>query len=278
LQLTPVYGDRPIISVESHRPAVHRVISQRRRLEGLLGALSEDEWTHPSRCEGWSVHDVVTHLVSTNTFWAISIQSGLAGQPTRFLADFDPMASPAQLVAAQRGRPAAATLEQFIAGNTALAEVVGAVRDDDWDRLAEAPPGHVPIRLVADHALWDAWVHERDIALALGRSPTVEVDEVIAALRYCAALGPAFMLSLGTTREGAAEVVVSDPSDRFVVAIEGDHVRVHAGPAPEGAPVLRTDAVGLLEALSIRAAGPASPVVSWLSAGLAAVFDRVPSG
>ena len=33
------------------------------------------------------------------------------------------------------------------------------------------------VRLLAHHALWDAWVHERDIALPLGRTPDVEPDD-----------------------------------------------------------------------------------------------------
>ena len=51
--------------------------------------------------------------------------------------------------------------------------------------------------MVAHHALWDCWVHERDIVLPLGLPTAIEPDEVRACLRYAAALSPAFAISSG---------------------------------------------------------------------------------
>jgi uncharacterized protein (TIGR03083 family) len=38
--------------------------AEREDLRDLLGSLSEDQWRAPSLCEGWSVRDVVAHLLS----------------------------------------------------------------------------------------------------------------------------------------------------------------------------------------------------------------------
>jgi uncharacterized protein (TIGR03083 family) len=253
-------------------------MQQRRRLEAALADLSEEEWHHPSRCDGWSVQDVVTHLVSTNGFWALSIQSGLAGEPTRFLGAFDPVATPAQLVDKEQGTPVADTLEQLVTSNAALADAVAALDDAGWSAIAEAPPGHVPIRLVADHALWDAWVHERDILLPLDRTPVEDPDEVLTCLRYGAALGRAFELCSGTAAPGAVVVTVHEPDAELVVAVDGDVVRVHDGPAPEGAVRCEGPAVELLEMLSTRDVGRAVPSeIGQLTAGLATVFDQPPT-
>lgn len=279
MQLTPRYGDRPVLSVEVAGAGDHPILRQRRRLEATLRDLPEADWHRPSRCEGWTVQDVVAHLAGTNGFWAVSIGAGLAGQPTEFLATFDPVATPAQMVHDRQGAPVAATLAELAASGAALEAAVSALDEAGWSTLAEAPPGHLPIRLVADHALWDCWVHERDILLPLGRTPVVEADEVRACLHYGAALGRAFRVCRGGTEEGAMVVEVTDPDDRFVVQVEGDHVSVHGGPAPEGAPVLRSDAVTLVELLSIRDIGvPTPPEVGWLAAGLADVFDQPSAG
>jgi uncharacterized protein (TIGR03083 family) len=48
------------------------LLRQRRRLAALLGSLDDQQWATTSRCEQWSVQDVVAHLVSTNQFWAFS--------------------------------------------------------------------------------------------------------------------------------------------------------------------------------------------------------------
>src|SRR3954454_5859829 len=53
------------------REDVWRAIDdQRRRLVELLEHLSDDEWGHPSLCEGWTVRQVAAHVALQNTTWA----------------------------------------------------------------------------------------------------------------------------------------------------------------------------------------------------------------
>ncbi|MEX2292875.1 MAG: maleylpyruvate isomerase family mycothiol-dependent enzyme [Acidimicrobiales bacterium] len=275
MQLTPRYDGPTVLSIEVRDEGTHPVMRQRRRLEARLQDLDAADWQRPSRCTGWTVQDVVTHLTSTNTFWAISIQAGLAGNPTRFLASFDPVASPAQLVEQARGTSVSETLRQFSEGVDAMADALDAVGADGWDVLAEAPPGHLPIRLVADHALWDAWIHERDILLPLGQDPATEDDEIRCSLRYAAGLGRAFALSRGDRDARAMVIETTDPPDRIVVVAGDDVVRIHGGSAPEGSMHLSGDSVALAELLSIREVDvPAPPGLDWLTAGLATVFDN----
>jgi uncharacterized protein (TIGR03083 family) len=251
------------------------VTQQRQRLASVLAELSADEWAHPSRCAGWTVQDVVTHLVSTNGFWALSITSGLTGEPTRFLGSFDPVVTPAQLVDQVQGTPVADTLEQLVATNEALAAALEGLDEAGWASLAEAPPGHLPIRLVADHALWDSWVHERDILLPLGRTPVEDREEVRTCLRYGAALGTALELCAGAVAPRAIGLRGHEPDVELVVAVDGDVVRVQDGPAPDGAPCCAGSAVELLEMLSTRDVGaPVPREIGRLTVGLATVFDQ----
>src|SRR3954454_8503809 len=101
--LTPRYDALPIVAVEVRNVGPHPVMAQRRRLGETLSSLTDEQWAHPSRCEGWTVQDVISHLSSTNGFWAFSIRAGVSGEPTRFLSTFDPGASPAELAARDRG-------------------------------------------------------------------------------------------------------------------------------------------------------------------------------
>jgi uncharacterized protein (TIGR03083 family) len=276
--LTPRYAGPPLIAVDERDPGPHPVVQQRRRLEALLADLSEEEWQAPSRCDEWTVQEVVAHLDSVNGFFALSIAQGLAGEPTRFLASFDPVATPAELVERTRGATPAATFDAFRASNDAFLGAVGQLDGAGWDAIAESPPGHVPIRLLADHALWDSWVHERDIGQPLGRATVEDAAEVVTSLRYAAALGRGFDLSSGRAVAGDTVLEVTDPEARVVVSVDGDQVRTHAGAAREGAPVARLGAVPLLEMLSIRDAGePVPDVVAGLTAGLATVFDQAPA-
>lgn len=273
--LQPRYGDRPALVVAlPPTDGTHPVVGQRRRLQAILTAMGDDEWHHPSRCDDWSAQDVITHLTSTNQFWDLSIQRGLAGEPTQLLATFDPVASPAQLVTARAQDTPSDTLHAFITSNEALLASVEGLVDAQMEQLAEAPPGHLAVRHVLDHALWDGWVHERDILLPQGAATVEDADEIRTSLRYAAALGRAISLAAGGG-DGSAEVLATDPDDRFVVTVQGDQVRVHDGLPPADVHRLDGAAVDLLEMLSMRDTGRSRPAaVDWLSAGLALVFDR----
>ena len=273
--LSPRYDAPPLIVVEDRVPGLHPIVQQRRRLDALLSDLRDDEWGHPSRCDAWTVQDVITHLVSTNHFWLLSISQALAGDPTRFLASFDPVASPAQLVDQTRGTPWEETLAAYRTSNAELLAAVEALDEGGWGATGEAPPGHVPLSLVADHALWDCWVHERDIVLPLGRPPVEDEREILTCLRYAAALGQAFEVGQARGHGGAVVLEVTDPDARLVVAVGEDQVRVHDGDAPADAMQVDLPAVPLLEMLSRRDAGRPEPApVRWLAAGLATVFEE----
>jgi uncharacterized protein (TIGR03083 family) len=276
VQLNPRYGRPPALVIDTSLTDVAAPLTrQRRRLAELLSDLTDDQWAAPSRCEGWSTQDVVAHLVVTNQFWDFSMKAGLAGEPTRVLATFDPVASPAQMVEQVRSRTPAETLAQFVESNDAFLGTVATIADDQWATVAEAPPGHVALRAVALHALWDAWVHERDVALPLGIEAAEEPDEVAGSLQYAAALSPTFLATNGSVRTGHLSVRATDPDVSFVVAA-GPTVTVSDGTLPsDGALVLAGPAVALTEALSLRRPleQPVATSDRWLLEGLAEVFD-----
>ena len=210
-------------------------VRQRQRLVAALAGLTDDQWAHPSRCEGWSNRDVIVHLDSTNSFWAFSIASGLKGEPTRFLATFDPVASPAELVAGAQDLAATRSSTGSPPRPRRLTDLLGGLADDDWTTVAEAPPGHLAVSAVAHHALWDSWVHERDIFLPFGLAVDEEPDEIVACLRYGAALAPAFAVTNGDAGAGVWRVAVADPDAEFVVTV-GDEIEVPRRPGPRRRP------------------------------------------
>jgi uncharacterized protein (TIGR03083 family) len=46
-----------------HRDWMAAAEEEYRRLDGVLAALDPDDWRRPTDCAGWTVHDVVAHLV-----------------------------------------------------------------------------------------------------------------------------------------------------------------------------------------------------------------------
>ena len=279
MKVSPRYEGPQILSIDGPADDQAVVIArQRRRMESLLVDLTDDEWNAPSRCDGWTVQDVVAHLVGVNAFWEASVSAGLAGTPTRVLAAFDPVVHPAMMVDAMRAQTPREVLGQFVASNDGFLGALAPLGDDGWAILAESPAGHVSIRLLAYHALWDAWIHERDIAFPLGLTPAEEADELESSLRYAAAVGPALTISADDAFSGALGVIATDPDVHFTVDVAGS-VAVHDRVPTDDMPCLRGSAVELIEALSIRAPLPAGTCTEWhqLVNGLATVFDSAPA-
>lgn len=275
MKISPRYDGEPLVSLDGPADAIAvPLVRQRRRFAAALSTLTPEQWETPSRCEGWRVQDVAAHLAGVDRFWHHMIQSGLAGTPTRFLADFDPKVTPASLVDAVRARSPQETLAELVEASTTLCDDIESLDGDGWRAIGESPAGHVTMTTLAHHALWDCWVHERDVLLPLGLTPEEQPDEIIASLRYAAALGPMFSLQAGSDRTGALGVDVHDPDARFVVTVD-EEVQVRYDAAPPGALVLTGSAVDVLEALSMRApwSQPIPAGDAWLVSGLAEVFE-----
>ncbi len=275
MRLTPCYDGPPVLVVDGpvDDPSVP-LLRQRQRLGEVLAGLDEGQWATESRCADWSVQDVIAHLVGTNQFWAASMAAGLAGEPTRFLGSFDPVATPAAMVGGMRALTPGEVLARFLESNAALAAVVDDLDAGAWAALAEAPPGHVALHAVALHALWDAWIHERDVVLPLGLQAVEEPDEVAACLMYVAGVGPAFSVSRDRGRHGVLAVEATDPDLRLLVEA-GSTVHVRTGSASPGTPTLAGRAVDLVEALSFRAPLHHDLLedARWMVTGLGTVFD-----
>jgi uncharacterized protein (TIGR03083 family) len=275
VRLVPRYHYPPIISIEGATDSqLVPAVRQRRRTEALLVSLDNEEWTAPTRCEGWDVADVVAHLISVNTFWTLSITQGLAGTPTHYLEYFDPTVTPGELVAGMRGMPPFDLLNQLVASNDVLLDLIGHLDSAGWSKVAECPVGHFPRRLVIQHGLWDGWIHERDIALPLNRRTPVESDEVISSLVYATALGSAIALIRGESLMGEFALTTNDPATKWVVDVT-EGVAVRPGDAASTSPTLGGAAVDLAEALSLRVPLPSGAPKEWrhlLEGGLMAAF------
>jgi uncharacterized protein (TIGR03083 family) len=274
MRLVPRYEGPTILTLPGGGDVGGPFVRQRRRLEALFASLGDDDWRAPTRCESWSVQDVATHLAGVNGFFHSAIAAGLAGTPTRVLEGFDPKATPAALVdAASAGAPAD-TLAALVESDDALCELVAGLDDEQWSTIAEGPPGLVPVSLLVHHALWDSWVHERDVGLPLGRAVTEEPDEALACLRYVAGFGPAVALALGKAKPAAMVLETTDPEGLVAVEVT-DRVVVHDRPPADVAVVLRGSAVDLVEQLSARAPLTASVPDEhrWLVGTLAMVFE-----
>ena len=86
-----------------------------------------------------------------------------------------------------------------------------------WAAPGVSPVGHVRMRALAHHALWDSWIHERDIAMPLGLPLTEDAEEMELILRYAVGLSPSFHASIGADKTGVLAVEATEPDLSLVV-------------------------------------------------------------
>lgn len=132
------------------------VHAERAALVADLAAVSAEQWETPSLCPGWSVHDVVAHLVDN----ARTTRLGIVRAMVRARFDFD--RQNADGVRRERGATPAETLDRLRAVVT----------------RTTTPPAPLDSRLVEEV------VHGEDIRRPLGVAHTYAPTAVERALRY----------------------------------------------------------------------------------------------
>ncbi len=85
-------------------PTIH---AERRALADDLSGLDPSRWTEPSLCAGWSVHDVLAHLVATAKMTPLKFFAKFAGAGFNFGRFAD------KQIAAERAGGPQATLAEF---------------------------------------------------------------------------------------------------------------------------------------------------------------------
>ncbi|UWX95906.1 maleylpyruvate isomerase family mycothiol-dependent enzyme [Arthrobacter zhaoxinii] len=161
-------------------PTVH---NERQALINDLESLSPGQWTQPSLCPGWDIHDVLAHLVDTAKTTRLSFLRQMVA------AKFDFDTATAHGITRERAATPQATLAEFR-------------RIRESTRTAPAAPA---TRLV------EAIVHGEDIRRPLGLTGTYPSESVEAALQYQVKTGA----SLGGGKERALGFRLQAPDSQF---------------------------------------------------------------
>lgn len=143
----------------------HRVLSwtkdERLNLAGFLDGLDDGDWSVPSLCSGWTVHDVVAHLsLSTRSTLLGTLKAAIRAGGDWNRMEFD----------VARERAARFGPHELIAQ---IRETAGSAR-------------RAPLSSPLD-PLTDFLVHGQDIARPLGRTHPMPADQTVAALEHVVA-------------------------------------------------------------------------------------------
>lgn len=211
----------PVVAQAPQEPVVGLLAEEWRAISFLGAQLGAGDWDLPSECPGWTVRDVLAHIVGT--------ERSLLGEP----APSDPVTAEhvhnpvgalnEAWVASRRSVPGAELLSEFTEVTNRRLDELRRMGTERFDRPGPSPIGQVPYRDFMSVRLMDCWVHEQDMRVATGRpghgeGPVAELamDRIASAMGYVVAKkaaapeGSSVLFSLSGSAARAVGVVVRD--------------------------------------------------------------------
>ena len=228
---------------------------QHAELAALLDGLGDADWRRPTRCEGWTVADVVLHLAQTDELARASAQGRYADGLHVLAGGLTPGGNvddgAAAMVSRERGLPAAALRERWRTGAAALRDELAA---SDPHRRVDWVAGQLSARTLATTRLAECWIHTGDVAEAVG-APQEPTDRLEHIARLAWRTLPYAFARDGRQLSGPVAFMLRSPSGaewRFVP--DGEPATIIEGPGAELCLVAARRVVPA--ATSLRGSGP----------------------
>lgn len=235
------------------RPRLVALLSEQfGALDDLVSGLEEDRWRLPSPLPGWTVFDVLAHIIGTESM--LLGEKPPARDPGAPEVDVRTLSHVRNDIGAfneiwlqrLRPRPGAELLRLYREVTARRRAALAALDDEAWLAPTQSPVGEVPYARFMRVRLFDCWMHELDIADALG----TEVDEggargEVAFAEFAQAL-PRVLAKRGGAPAGALITLdVTGPLERSLHIEVADRARYVADPGRAATVVIEVDS-GLL--------------------------------
>lgn len=135
-------------------------------LDHLMRVQPAPAYDAATACPGWSVRDVISHL--------LGFEQMLRGEPVpQYHGQWpDYVRNPIgelneAVVAAHRGEPGLVVLDQFRAAAQRSLARLRELSDEQWERVGWSPEGERPYHRFMETRVVDSWIHLQDIRDAL---------------------------------------------------------------------------------------------------------------
>jgi uncharacterized protein (TIGR03083 family) len=177
------------LEARGREPVVGVLSEEWGAIASLCSSLSDDDWELPTDCPGWSVRDVLSHIVGT--------ERSLLGETPPKAPNHTPPhvknplgAANEAWVASRRSLPGRQVLGEFRDVTSRRLKDMRSWPPSRFEEIVPSPVGNVPYREFMSVRVMDCWVHEQDIRVATGRRGHVDGPGARIALdRLSSALG-----------------------------------------------------------------------------------------
>ncbi|HET6950528.1 MAG TPA: maleylpyruvate isomerase family mycothiol-dependent enzyme [Acidimicrobiales bacterium] len=193
-------------------PVRTALADEQRALSDLLGTLDGDGWRAPSRCEGWTVADVVLHLAQTNEMAVASLAGTFDEFIERMTGGAGPMASVDDGAALMVERERGASPDLLNARwEASAAELRAGFEAVDLHARVSWVAGELSAQTLATTRLAETWIHAGDVAAAFGPLPE-PTDRLWHIARLAWRTLPYAFARAGRTLSGPVAFVLSAPN------------------------------------------------------------------
>ena len=218
----------------TQEPVISILAEEWQSIETLVQVLGDGEWELPSECPGWTVRDVLSHL--------IGIERVLLGDPAPPPLTELPSHVENELgarneawVASRRSRPGPEVAREFREVTARRLAELRSWPESRFDEVGPSPVGEVPYREFMHVRVMDSWVHEQDIRVATGRpghdsgpAAQLSLDRLCSAMPFVvgkqvgAPEGSSVCFELRGSMPRRVDVVVLDGRAKVRDALEGE--------------------------------------------------------
>jgi uncharacterized protein (TIGR03083 family) len=194
-------------------------------IDQVVGDLPDAQWSQSTSLPGWSVHDIVAHVIGTESMLSgrgvpevdidVStlkhVRNDIGVMNERWVRKF-------------RGLSHAELLEQFRTTTASRREALTAMGEDQWHELTATPAGPDSYGRFMRVRTFDCWMHEHDVRDAVGESDAdfAGADSRLALDEMAASMG--FVVGkLGKAPDGSrVRLELTGPLARTInVAVDG---------------------------------------------------------
>jgi uncharacterized protein (TIGR03083 family) len=224
----------------TEEPVITILAEEWHAIDALGQDLGEAEWELPSECPGWTVRDVLSHLIGIErTLLGDEAPPALTELPPHVENEIG--ARNEAWVAPRRSRPGHDVLREFREVTARRLADLRAQPRSRFDELGPSPVGEVPYREFMHVRVMDSWVHEQDIRVATGRpghdsGPAAQ----LAMDRLCSAIPFVVGKQAGAPDGSSVHFELRGPLSRHIDVVVRDG-RAKAVAVPDGQPTASLD-------------------------------------
>ncbi|MCB0925482.1 MAG: maleylpyruvate isomerase family mycothiol-dependent enzyme [Mycobacterium sp.] len=137
-------------------------------LDSLLSGLTEEQWQLATSLPGWTLHDVVAHIVGTEAMLSGEPTPDLGSRPDHVHNDIGALNE--AWVEHLRPESPAAMMAKFREVTNRRKAALSALTPEEWEAITLTPVGPDSLGRFMRVRIFDCWVHEHDIRDAVGRT------------------------------------------------------------------------------------------------------------